>query len=186
MKHRTIAVVLALMAVLAMSSLASAQLNSGSQTINLNATLSESLTLTLSGNAVDFTLAAGSANNLGTTNITATTKWVLKPGRTAVTVNAYFGSATAALSDGAGNNIPSSAFQISKNGGAFAALTNTAAYGVANAGLQLENIAITGLNKNASVTDIMGFNIDLTGGTLPQLPAATYTGVLNIQAQATT
>ena len=31
----------------------------------------------------------------------------------------------------------------------------------------------------------MTFNINLTGGTLPQLPANTYTGTLNIQAQAT-
>jgi hypothetical protein len=170
----------------AASSMASAQvLNSGAQTITLNATLAESLTLSLSANAVNFTLAAGSAANAGSTNITATTTWVLKPGRTAVGVYAYFTAAATALTDGAGNNIPSSAFFIADNAGPSTALTNTVAFGGANAGLQLANVAITGANKSASRNDIMAFNINLTGGTLPQLPAATYTGTLNIQAQAT-
>src|SRR5579871_5993843 len=79
------------------ASMASAQLNSGAQTIALNATLAESLTLSLSANAVNFTLAAGSATNAGSTGVTATTKWVLQPGRTAVGVYAYFASNTAAL-----------------------------------------------------------------------------------------
>jgi hypothetical protein len=167
-------------------SMASAQaINSGAQTIALNATLSESLTLSLSANAVNFTLAAGSAANAGSTNITATTAWTLKPGRTAVGVFAYFASGAAALSDGAGNNIPSSAFFISDNGGASTALTNTVAFGGANAGYQMANVAITGANKTATRTDVMAFNINLTGGALPQLPANTYTGTLNIQAQAT-
>jgi hypothetical protein len=170
----------------AFASLAAAQaLNSGAQPIALNAQLSESLTVSLSANAVNFTLTSGSATNAGSTNITATTAWVLKPGRTAVTVDAYFASAAAALTDGAGNNIPSSAFKISDNGGASTALTNTVAFGGANAGFRLANVAITGANKNANRADVMAFNIDLSGGTLPQLPAATYTGTLNIQAQAT-
>ena len=168
------------------TTMASAQaINSGAQTITLNASLAESLTLSLSANSVNFTLAAGSATNAGSANITATTTWVLKPGRTAVGVYAYFASAAAALTDGAGDNIPSSAFFIADNAGASTALTSTVAFGAANAGLQLANVAITGANKNSSRTDVMAFNINLTGGTLPQLPAATYTGTLNIQAQAT-
>jgi hypothetical protein len=168
------------------ATMASAQaLNSTVQTIALNATLAESLTLNLSANAVNFTLAAGSAANAGSTSITATTTWSLKPGRTAVGVYAYFANAASALTDGAGNNIPSSAFFIADNASPSAALTNTVAFGAANAGLQLANVPITGLNKSSSRTDVMAFNINLTGGTLPQLPAATYTGTLNIQAQAT-
>jgi hypothetical protein len=167
-------------------SLASAQaLNSGAQTIALNAVLNESLTLNLSANAVNFALIAGSAANPGSTNITATTAWTLKPGRTAVGVYAYFASAAAALTDGV-DNIPSSAFFISDNGGASTALINAVAFsGGALSGYQMANVAITGANKNASRTDVMAFNINLTGGTLPQLPANTYTGTLNIQAQAT-
>lgn len=170
--------------VVGMASLASAQLNSIAQPIALNATLAESLTVNLSASAVNFTLAAGSATNAGSTNITATTAWVLKPGRTQVVVDAYFATAAAALTDGVGDNIPSSAFFISDNGGASAALVNTVAFGAANGGLALATVPITGANKNSSRTDNMAFNINLTGA-LAQLPAATYTGTLNIQAQAT-
>jgi len=164
-------------------SLASAQLNSAAQPIALNANLAESLSVGLSASAVNFALVAGSGANAGSTNITATTTWVLKPGRTAVGIYAYFASSTAALTDGAGNNIPSADFFISDNGGASTALTNTVAFGGGNAGLQLANVAITGANKSSKNVDVMAFNINLT--TLPQLPAATYTGTLNIQAQAT-
>lgn len=167
------------------ASIASAQLNSGAQTIALNANLAESLSLSLSANTVNFTLSAGSANNPGSSGITATTAWTLAPGRNAVNVYAYFTSATAALTDGAGDNIPSSAFFIADNAGTAAALTNTVAFGAGNAGLRLANVAITAANRSASRTDAMTFNINLTGGTLAQLPANTYTGTLNIQAQAT-
>jgi len=160
-------------------------LNSSAQTIALNANLAESLTVSLSAASVNFTLSPGSATNAGSAGVTATTAWTLAPGRTSVGVYAYFASAAAALTDGAGDNIPSSAFYISNNGGAAAALTNTVAYGGANAGLKLGTTAITSANRSANRTDAMTFNINLTGGTLPQLPANTYAGTLNIQAQAT-
>src|ERR1017187_10086015 len=178
--------IVAVMLALFVATMASAQaLNSGAQPIALNATLGESLTLTLSAATVNFTLAAGSAANAGSTNVTATTAWTLKPGRTAVGVYAYFASAASALTDGAGDNIPSSAFFIADNGGASTALTNTVAFGAANAGYQMSNVAITAANRTGTRVDVMGYNINLTGGALPQLPAATYTGTLNIQAQAT-
>src|SRR5258708_19066328 len=146
------------------ASMASAQLNSGAQTIALNANLTESLTLNLSANAVNFTLSAGSAANPGSTNITATTAWTLKPGRTAVGVYAYFASAAAALTDGVGDNIPSSAFFISDNGGASTTLTSTVAFGGANGAYQMANVAITGANKNSSRTAGTAFHITLTAG----------------------
>ncbi|HUK26684.1 MAG TPA: hypothetical protein VLV49_19060 [Terriglobales bacterium] len=188
LRNHCVPVAMVALALITATSLASAQsLNSGPQTIALNATLSESLTLSLSANAVNFTLTPGSATNAGSTNITATTSWTLRPGRTAVGVYAYFTSAAAAMTDGGtpANNIPSSAFKIADNGGASTALTNSVAFGAANAGLQLANVTITGANRSSSRTDAMAFNIDLSGGTLPQLPAGTYTGTLNIQAQAT-
>jgi hypothetical protein len=177
------------MAVVAMglafaSSLASAQLNSNTQTIALSATLSESLTVSLSASSVNFNLTAGSATNAGSTGVTATTTWVLKPSRTALAVYAYFASATAALTDGGGNNIPSSAFFIGDNGGASTAVTQTfAGFGVAGSALRLANVTITNANRAGNRTDAMLYNINLS--TLPQLPAGTYTGTLNIQAQAT-
>lgn len=170
---------------LGLASMASAQvLNSGAQAITLNATMAESLTLSLSASSVNFTLAAGSATNAGSTGITATTKWLLKPGRNAVGVYAYFASTTA-LTDGGGNNIPSSAFTISDNGGSATALTASTPFVAAGTGFQMENITITGANKSSQVTDAMLFNIDLSPVALAQLPAGTYTGTLNIQAQAT-
>ena len=95
---------------------------------------------------------------------------------------AFFSSSTAALSDGAGHNIPSADFQISDNGGAFAALTNTVAFGGANAGLQVSSVRILGNNKTGTNSDVMTFNINLAP--LPSLPAGVYTGTLTIQAQA--
>jgi len=158
---------------------------SGVQSIAISATLAEALTVNLSANAVVFTLNAGSSSNPGATTVTATTAWTLKASRTAMGLFAYFSSASAALTDGAGNNIPSSAFFISDNGGASTALTNTVGFGGANAGIQLANVAITNANETSSRTDTMSFNIDLSSGALPQIPPATYTGTLNIQARAT-
>jgi hypothetical protein len=170
---------------MALVSGASAQLNSNPpQTIALTATLPESLTVSLSGNAVSFNLTAGSATNAGSTTITATTSWALNAGRNTLRVYAYFANAASALNNGA-NLIPSSAFKIADNGGASNALVNTVAFGGATAGLQLASVAITNANRVANRTDQMAFNIDLSAGALAQLPAAVYTGTLNIQAQAT-
>src|SRR5690242_18487520 len=184
-KYAIMAAVLVCFTALAASVAPAQVLNSGAQAIALNATLNESLTVGLSATTVNFPLTAGSATNGGSTNITATTAWVLKASRTAVKVYAYFANSASALTDGAGNNIPSSAFFIADNAGPSTALTNTVAFGGANAGLQLANVAITNANRSANRTDAMAFNINLTGGTLPQLPAGSYTGTLNIQAQAT-
>lgn len=155
--------------------------NSGAQTITLNAVLLDGISVNLSGNSVNFTLAAGSPTNAGSTGITATTNWNTKAGRN-ITVYAYFASATTALSDGFGDRIPSSDFSLSDNGGAYATLTNTVAFGGAGAGLQLYTVKVTGTTKKGSHADAMLFNINLS--TIPQLPAGTYTGTLNIQAQA--
>src|SRR3954454_17592476 len=121
-------------------------INSGAQTISLSAALSDSISVNLSGNSVSFNMTAGSATNAGSTGVTATTSWISKAGRN-IFVYAYFSSATAALSDGFGDNIPSSKFSISNNGGAYAPLTSTVAFGGAGAGLQLFTVKVTGLNK---------------------------------------
>src|SRR5216683_6096585 len=70
-----------------------AQVNSNIGTVNLNATLSESLTVTVnSGSTVNFTLAPNTAVNAGSATTGVTTAWVLKPGRTSVALWAYFTS----------------------------------------------------------------------------------------------
>jgi hypothetical protein len=157
-------------------------LNSGASTITLQAVLSQSITLTLSANAVNFNLTAGSAANPGNTSITATTTWTLKPSVGGLKVYAFFSNSASALTDGTGNSIPSGDFQISNNGGAYNALTNTVPFGGANAGLQLSSTPILGNNRTGTRNDVMNFNINLAP--LPNLPAGTYTGTLTIQAQA--
>ena len=171
------------LALLALNTRSQAQvLNSGASTITLQAVLSDSLTVSLSGNAVNFTLTPGSASNPGSLGITATTAWALKPSVGSVKVYAFFASSASALTDGAGDNIPSSDFEISNNAGPLTALTTSAPFGGANAGLMLSNTRILGNNRSGSHTDLMNFNINLS--TLPNLPAATYTGTLTIQALA--
>jgi hypothetical protein len=156
--------------------------NSGASPIALQAVLANSITLTLSGNAVNFTLVGGNGSNPGNTAITATTTWVLKPSVGSLKLYAFFSSSTSALTDGAGNNIPSADFQISANAGAFTALTNTVPFGGANAGLLLSTTPILGNNKTGTHSDVLNFNINLTP--LPNLPAGVYTGTLTLQAQA--
>jgi hypothetical protein len=156
-------------------------LSSGAQTISLNATLSESISINLSANSVNFNLTSGSASNPGNQGVTATTTWISKPGRN-VTTYIYFTSATTALTDGAGNNIPSSSFEVADNGGAFKALTNTVVFGGTGAGLQLTSTKVTGLNKTGSHVDSMLFNINLSS--LPALPAGTYAGTVTLRAEA--
>jgi hypothetical protein len=156
--------------------------NSAAKPISLNAVLDQSLTVNLSGNAVNFNLVAGSPNNPGSTSITATTSWVLNELIGFVNVYAFFGTSTAALTDGAGHNIPSADFQISNNGGAFSALTNNTPFGGANAGTNLGSTLIFLFNTRGSRTDTMKFNINLSP--LPALPPGNYTGTLTIQAQA--
>ena len=176
--------------IVAMTSLASAQINSGAQPITLNAQLAESLTMSLSGANVNFTLTPASATNAGDTSITTTTSWVLKPGRTNVNMYAYFGSAASALvhQDAANTvDIPSSAVEISVNGGANQALSTSEAsavgFGAASAGKRLLNVAITGLNKVVTGrNDTLDFNINLSS--LATLPADDYVGTVNIQVQA--
>ena len=157
-------------------------LNSVTKPIALQAVLTDSVTVQLSANAVDFNLTAGNANNPGNTSITAKTIWTVTPLIGFVRTYAYFSNSTAALTDGAGNNIPSADFQISDNGGAYQPLTNTVPFGGANAGLRLSSTLVFINNRTSSHTDVMSFNINLSS--LPNLPANTYTGTLNIQAQA--
>jgi hypothetical protein len=68
---------LALAASLFAASASAQVVNSAAKPIALNAVLNQSLSVSLSGNAVNFNLVAGSANNPGSTSITATTSWTL-------------------------------------------------------------------------------------------------------------
>jgi hypothetical protein len=141
----------------------------------------QTLTIALSASAVNFNLVRASANNLGNTSVDVTTSWVIGAQNRTLTVYCYFANSAAALTGG-GVNIPSSAFSISTNGTAFRPLIISEPFGGANAGRRIiADIPITGTNHR---TDNVVFNIDLSTGTLPQLPPGTYTGTLTIRAQA--
>ena len=170
-------------------------INSSAGTVTLNATLAESLTVAVTGGAtVNFTLAPNTAANGGSTNSTILTSWVLKPGRTAVTVWAWVPNGAQAMADAGTDYIPSGAISATASGsgstgGALNAVTS-GGVGVpafitpaTATGVQIGSVAITGANKASSTTTTLTWNINTT--LVPQLPAASYTGTVNIQAQAT-
>lgn len=174
---------------------AKAQINSNAGTVVLNATLAESLSVSVTGGGtVNFTLAANTVANAGSTTSTIQTAWSLKPGRTQVTVWAWVPNGAAALTDGAGDNIPASAVSATATGsgsagGALNSVTSGGA-GVpafvtpaAATGVQIGQVRIIGNNKTGSTTTTLTWNINTT--VVPQLPAGTYTGIVNIQAEST-
>ena len=102
----------------------------------------------------------------------------------------HFASATAALT-GTGSSpatIPTSEVLGQVTTGtpatytAFTQTPATGALGTAGASLVLFTQGITGTNRAASRNDNLNLQINLTSQ--PQLPADTYTGTLNLQAQA--
>ena len=157
---------------------ARAQVNSNFGTVNLQANMADSLSVTASPSLVNFTLVP-SGISVGSVPVSITTSWRLHPLVTATTY-AYFLSAPAALTDGAANNIASSRVLGSVNGGAFATFTAANPF-TAGSGLQIFSVRIKGFNRVGSNTDSLNLEIDTSG---LGLPAGTYSGLLVIQAQA--
>jgi hypothetical protein len=93
---------------------------------------------------------------------------------------AYFTTPAAALTDGAGDNIPSASVAGSFNGGAFTAFTGTSPF-AAGSSMTLFDQFIFIFNFFGTRTDSLNLRINTTG---LNLPAGTYTGLLHIQAQA--
>jgi len=174
---------------------AKAQINSGGGTVLLNAALTESFSVTVTGGAnVNFTLASNRAANPGSTTSSIRTAWTLKPGRTNITVGAWVPNGAAALTDGVGDNIPASAVTAAAAGsGSAGGALNTSASGGAGVpafvtpatatGVQIGQVRVLGFNKTGNTTTTLTWNINTT--VVPALAAGTYTGIVNIQAQAT-
>ena len=157
---------------------ARAQLNANIANVNLNATLSTSLTVSASPGLVNFALVPNGTAN-GSSTVTITTAWTLHPNIT-VTCYAYFMAPGTALSDGAGDNIPSANVSGSADAGAFAPFTANSPF-AAGSSLQIFAERIIGTNKTKTRSDTLDLQISTAG---LALPAGTYTGVLRIQAQA--
>ena len=162
-----------------------AQLNSGTgAAVTLNATVAESLTVSLDRNAISFALTPGSASNSGNTGLNITTAWNLASGRSAVKLYAYFSNPTEALTNGT-NSIPAANVSVSVGGGGALSLDSSIPSAFGSIGAVLVDTAITSANQiNLTGTQSpVALNIDLSS--TPTLPAGTYSGTLHFQAQAT-
>lgn len=159
---------------------ANAQLNSNIASVNLNATLNSSITITAAPGLVNFPLLPSGVTT-GSSPISITTSWVLPVLFGTVHEYAYFTTPASALTDGAGDNIPSANVSGSYDGGAFTAFTGNSPF-AAGSSMNLFNqfIFILFGNTTATRTDSLNLRINTTG---LNLPAGTYTGVLHIQAQ---
>jgi hypothetical protein len=158
-----------------------AQLKSNPASVNLNATLTSSMTITASPGLVNFALAASGVST-GNVPVSITTAWTALPlliGN--VTEYAYFSSPAAALTDGAGDNIPAGNVSGSANGGAYTAFTGTSSFAAGSSLTIFSQFILIIFNTTATRTDTLNLRIDTTG---LNLPAGAYTGVLHIQAQA--
>ena len=156
-----------------------AQLNSNNATVNLNAILAESLTVAAGPATINFALVPN-GTAVGSAPASITTTWALAKTRTSVKLYAYFASANA-LTDGVGDNIPTSKVTGSVNGAAAAAFTSATPFGANGMTVFTQAIGGAGTFNSTHGPDTIAMTIDTTG---LALPAATYTGVLNIQAQA--
>ena len=116
-----LALLLVLVQIVSVTPTAAQAVNSAAATVTLNATLAESLSVNVtSGNVVSFALASNTAVNAGSVPTVVTATWVLKPGRTVVTVWAWVATTGAALTGtgGAPATIPASAVSIVTTAGA--------------------------------------------------------------------
>ena len=174
-----ILIMLGTLAFLAAAPLSHAQLNGTSGTINLNAVVNPQLTVAAGPATVNFALPPNGLAN-GSSTIAIQTSWALNPSVGAVKLYAYFTTAGAALSDGAGSNIASSRVLGSPNGGAFAPFTGASPF-AASSSITVFTETIFGFNKTKTRNDTLDLRIDTTG---LGLRAGTYTGQLLLRAQA--
>jgi hypothetical protein len=143
------------------------------------------LTVSASPSVVNFPLVSGGVAP-GSSSVAITTGCVLGVGLpTQFTLYGYFASSTAALSGGSPvTNIPSSAVLGEVPTGTpttYTAFTQSGPLGSAGSSLLLWSSTVD-LCLLSARTDNLYLEIDLTS--LPQLPAATYTGTLYLEAQA--
>jgi len=157
---------------------ARAQVRSNIAGVNLAAIMNDSISVSASPGLVNFALPANGVVT-GNPTLVVTTAWVLKPGPQLQTF-AYFSNSASALSDGAGHNIPSSSVSGSVNGGAFQTFTGACAFS-ANTCVTVFSVHVTGAQKRGTNNTNLQLQISTVG---LKLPAGTFTGVLNIRAQA--
>ena len=164
-----------------------AQILTPQANVTLNARLTETLSVSLTGvSLVNFTLVPGGVAP-GDSSVAIQTSWVLRPNRTEVKLVGYFDTTNALTDPGppVANIASANVFGRVATGTptSFTAFTGTVAgIGTAGASLELFSETILGNNKTKTRTDNLELQIDLTSA--PQQPAGDYTGVFRIQAIA--
>jgi hypothetical protein len=159
---------------------AQAQLKSNAAAVNLNATLNSSISITAAPGLVNFNLVPNGTVT-GSSPITIKTNWALPILFGNLNEYAYFTAAPSALSDGAGDNIPSSSVSGSVNGGAFTAFTGASPFAAGSSVTIFNQTIFIFFTNPGNRTDTLNLQINTTG---LGLPAGLYTGVLHIEAQA--
>ncbi len=188
-KHEFRGLMIAAVLMVASSPAAFCQLNSNTATVALTATLPEALSISATPTSTSFTLVAGGTAQ-ATAPVAITQTWVLDSSRATVTLIGWFANAAQALTSGGSSPvyIPTSEVLGQVTTGspttftAFTASPGTGQPGVSGASLVLTSTAISSTNRNSNRTDNLNLEINLSSQT--QLPAGTYTGTLNLEAQA--
>ncbi len=175
-----------LLALSVLFALRASELFGQTQIISLAAAAASDLAVTIQSGSIQ--TIVGIADNAITnfpSPVVIQTSWNLNPGQTnTVELVAYFSLPAQAMIGGA-TLIPSSRVEGRMTTGlptTFTAINQNGIGGVGSAGgsLRLFSENIGGANKNASRTDNLDLQLNLVG--FPTLPAANYTGVLNIRA----
>jgi hypothetical protein len=135
----------------------------------------QTLTVSAAPSTVNFTLPRNGVGS-GDSTITITTSWLASLPPLTITLYAFTSSTTAALTDGAGHNIPTSKVSGSANGGAFSTFTGNSSFA---AGRSITIFTQSTLSVAGSRNDSLGLQIDTTS---LALPPATYHGTLTIRA----
>jgi hypothetical protein len=160
--------------------------NSNTATVTLTATLPESLTVAATPSAVSFTLVQGGTAT-GSAPVAITTAWNLNHGRTTVTLTSWFATPAQALTaQNSSTYSPSSEVLGQMTTGlptTFTAFSATSTTGLGAAGGSLDLFKDT-THQVGIYTRTDNLNLEITLPATPALPADTYSGTLNLQAQA--
>jgi len=183
MKRFHVMMIAAMLMVFTVGHAAAAQQHSNIATVTLTMGVAESITIIPPTQALVLPFTSGATSTTPAT-FQSTTLWQLQPTHTLLDENIWFASATAALTAGAGANIPASQVTANLNGSAYSdcaraadVLVPSAVSGsTCNVGL---SIHLTSANYAAQETDTWGIQLQ---GLPTTLPAGNYAGTLNMQA----
>lgn len=151
--------------------------------VTLQATVLNSITITVANPAVAFGVVTPGVTNAAPVAqaLSIVSAWNLGAG-VSIKLYAYFDSASVALTGtSAGFLIPTSAVTGTVDGGSPQAFTSTSPFTTGATAMQLFTVPITTSNLVSSRTDTLALTLNLSG---LNPTADTYTGTMHLQAQA--